>query len=260
MQQEILRLCKEPSLSISANLAWMAGLETDREFLKQLVEWANMPPSRVATEAGLAVTTVTRVVNGKATTRLSKPTIEKLQRRFSSFPHWPEEYKRTILSEVGQRTERPIEEKFGPVELPGIPLVGSAVAIHSFDPEHHIELTEIDMAEVLDMLRRPISLERDKEAYALTVVGESMWPRFRSGRRVIVSPRAPVSIGDDVIVQLRGNLGDEDYRDRVSLVLIKELEKNSPGFVELRQFNPDITFKVERERIAAIHKVIGEVY
>lgn len=242
-------------------MAWMdAGLENDREFLKELVEWADMAPSKVAKEAGLAATTVTRVVNGTAITRLSKPTIEKLQHRFSSFPHWPEEYRRTILSEVGNRTERPLEEKFGAADLPGIPLVGSAVAIHAFDPEEHIELTEIDLAEVLDMVRRPISLERDKEAYALTVVGESMWPRFRSGRRVIVSPRAAVAIGDDVIVQLRGSQGEEEYRDRVSLVLIKELVKNAPGFVELRQFNPDITFRVERERIAAIHKVVGEVF
>jgi phage repressor protein C with HTH and peptisase S24 domain len=236
------------------------GLETDREFIKELVEWADMPPSRLAKESGLAATTVTRVVNGKATTRLSKPTIEKLQHRFRDFPHWPEEYRRTILSEVRDRTERPLEEKYGAADLPGIPLVGSAVAMHSFDPEHHVELTEIDMAEVLDMVRRPVSLARDNEAYAVTVVGESMWPRFRSGRRVIVSPRAPVSINDDVIVQLRGIEGDDEYRERVSLVLIKELVKNSPSFVELRQFNPDVTFRVERERIVAMHKVIGEVY
>jgi phage repressor protein C with HTH and peptisase S24 domain len=132
--------------------------------------------------------------------------------------------------------------------------------MQSFDPERDIELTELDMAEVLDHVARPASLARDNEAYALTVIGDSMYPRFRPGRRVIVSPRAPVSIGDDVVVQLKGGAGEGEFRERVSTVLIKELVRRSATFIELRQFNPDVTFRVEQDRVAAIHKVVGEVY
>lgn len=146
-------------------------------------------------------------------------------------------------------------------ELPRIPVVGSAMGIGSFDPEQHVELTELDMAEVLDWVVRPESVAADKRAYAVTIVGDSMWPRFRPGRRVIVSPRAPVAIGDDVIVQLRGGAdGGAEYQDRVTTVLIKELARRSATYIELRQFNPDVTFKVSADQVAAVHKVIGEIY
>jgi phage repressor protein C with HTH and peptisase S24 domain len=261
MQQEILHLCKEPPFSIRAKSALMdEGLETDHEFMKELVEWSKLAPSKVAAEAGLAATTVTRHVNGTAMTRLSRPTILKLQERFPSFPHWPEEYKRTILSEVGQRTEGAIEEMFGNIDLPRIPLVGSVIGMRSFDPERDIELTELDMAEVLDTVRRPDSLARDERAYALTVIGDSMAPKYDPGTRVIVSPKATVSVNDYVVVQLKGEDPEDQYEERITSVLIKRLVRRSASFAELRQFNPDITFRVERDRIAAIHKVIGEVY
>ena len=46
------------------------------------------------------------------------------------------------------------------------------------------------------------SLAGDSQAYAVAVVGESMWPRFRPGRKLLVSPAAPVAIGDDVLLRL----------------------------------------------------------
>ena len=42
------------------------------------------------------------------------------------------------------------------------------------------------------------------------------------------------------------------------MVMIKELVRRTPAFVELRQFNPDVAFRVETSAIAAIHKVVGE--
>lgn len=116
------------------------------------------------------------------------------------------------------------------------------------------------MAEILDYVARPQSLAGDQRAYAVTTVGDSMWPRFRPGRRLWVSPRAALAIGDDVIVQLRGaSDGEAEYRDRVTTVLIKELVRRTASYVELRQFNPDITFRVPIEQVAAMHKVVGEV-
>lgn len=79
-----------------------------------------------------------------------------------------------------------------------------------------------------------------------------MVPRFKPGERVGVSPRAQVDIGDDVIVQLRNG---ED--DRVRLVLIKELVRRNASYVELRQYNPPVTFRVDRAEIVSMHKVKG---
>lgn len=80
-----------------------------------------------------------------------------------------------------------------------------------------------------------------------------MRPRFRPGERVGVSPRTPVSIGDDVIVQLRGSDGVDG--ELVKTVLIKELVRRGSTHVELKQYNPEMTFKVEVKRIAAMHLV-----
>jgi phage repressor protein C with HTH and peptisase S24 domain len=92
-----------------------------------------------------------------------------------------------------------------------------------------------------------------------------MSPLFESGTQVLVSPLAPVGIGDNVVVQLRGKPGAQD--DRVRMVLIKRLVRRTPGGVELRQFNPDITFQVPSSRIvadsrgrAAIHKVVQALF
>ena len=85
----------------------------------------------------------------------------------------------------------------------------------------------------------------------MTIIGDSMWPRFRSGR-LLVSPAAPIAVGDAVLVRLAGEEGGK------AKVLVKELVRRSAGFAELRQFNPDATFKVETAAIASVHKVVGE--
>jgi hypothetical protein len=139
-----------------------------------------------------------------------------------------------------------------PQSLPPLPLREYALAGEWGESGSGIEMMELRSTE-LDRLPRPQSLASDADAYAVTVVGDSMWPRFRPGRNVAVSPHAPVAIGDDVLVRLRGELG------RDHLVLLKELVRRSAAFLELRQFNPATTFRVETTDIEAIEKVAGEV-
>jgi phage repressor protein C with HTH and peptisase S24 domain len=78
-----------------------------------------------------------------------------------------------------------------------------------------------------------------------------MWPRFRLGRSLLVSPAAPIAAGDDVLVRLAG----EGTKPNI---LIKEMVRRSASGIELRQFNPDATFEVDALAVAAVHKVIGE--
>jgi hypothetical protein len=236
----------------------MDELAADHRLIKELVDSeGGGVPSRVAKEIGVAASTINRHYNGTAQTKISRPILDKLRERYPGFHGWLT-LGSMVRTEVSGFGDRPFEEKYGDAPLPTIPLVGSAIGMKSFDPERDIELTELDMGDVLDQVARPASLARDKQAYALTIIGDSMFPRFEPGRRVIVSPRAPISINDDVIVQLKSGNGDD--ADRVSTVLIKRLVRRSASFIELRQFNPDVTFQVEQKRIAAIHKVVGEVY
>lgn len=145
-------------------------------------------------------------------------------------------------------------EFFGAQPLPKLPLYGSAVGGEYGDVDKHIELTELRMSEVLDYLERPASLAADKEAYTLEIVGDSMAPRYKPAEKVAVSPRASIAIGDDVIVQLRCQEGDDE---RIRMVLIKELVRRTATHVELKQHNPEIIFRIPREEVAAMHKVKG---
>ncbi len=110
-----------------------------------------------------------------------------------------------------------------------------------------VELTEIRRDSIVDRIARPAALAADEGAYAIAIVGQSMWPRFRPGRYVAVSPGTPVAVGDDVVVTLRQGRA-----------LIKELVRRRNDGIELRQFTPDLTISVPADEVATIEKVMGE--
>ena len=157
---------------------------------------------------------------------------------------------------VGQAPPPPAGEAAGLAEsgrgwraaaLGPIPLFETRLAGEWDEIGRGIELHSIDRSRVAGMIDRPAALAADRDAYAVTMVGGSMWPRFRVGRRLLVSPAASVEEGDDVLVQRAGGKA-----------LIKELVRRSAGRVELRQFNPDVTFAVEAAAVEAVHKIVGE--
>lgn len=84
-------LCSVHEISIPANAWGMEGLEQDSKLINDLAEWAGKRPSRIAAELGMAVTTLTRPANGKATTRLGRRTLEALQEAYPEFPGWSDE-------------------------------------------------------------------------------------------------------------------------------------------------------------------------
>ena len=146
---------------------------------------------------------------------------------------------------------------WGAAQLPSLPLLATAMGGEWGDAASRIELTELRTGEIVDRVPRPASLANDHTAYAITVVGDSMWPRFRPGRRLAVSPKAPVAVGDDVLVKLKGGMGEDP--GAVAPTLIKELVRRTGSGVELKQFNPDATFQVPAAEIVAIEKVLGEL-
>jgi peptidase S24-like protein len=144
---------------------------------------------------------------------------------------------------------------WGPARLPSLPLLATRLAGEWGPSGSGVELTEVRWDDLVDRLPRPSSLASDLDAYALTVVGDSMRPRFRPGRRIAVSPRSPVVVGDDVVVRLASAKSSDGNQS----ALIKELVRRTSAGVELRQFNPELTFTVEDRYVQAIHKVVGEL-
>jgi phage repressor protein C with HTH and peptisase S24 domain len=138
-----------------------------------------------------------------------------------------------------------------PASLPPLPLMDSSLDGEWGETGSAIELIAVRRGERIGSVVRPAGLASEVDAYAVTVVGDSMWPRFRPGRTVAVSPRSPVAVGDDVLVSLAGKFA--------GLSLLKELVRRTGSFVELRQFKPDCTFRVDSDDVASIEKVAGEI-
>jgi phage repressor protein C with HTH and peptisase S24 domain len=187
-----------------------------------------------------------------------RETIEKLLEAIHVSPVQFEALMAPVRTEVAAAGIADVRRAFhGEEPLPALPLLGSAIGGEHQDIDEHVELVELHLGEVLDYIQRPASLARDPHAYAVSILSDSMSPKFEPGDLVAVSPREPVAIGDYVIVQLRnGSESDE----RVTMVLIKRLVRRSAGFVELCQFNPEITFRIDMKRVAAIHKVKGTLF
>lgn len=148
-----------------------------------------------------------------------------------------------------------------PMEGPGfrrmhrdVPIYGTALGAAELIAGEAIEQTMLNTGDVVGYARRPVILEGRADVYALYVQGSSMHPRFRDGAIVFVETKRQPSIGDDCVIYLR--IPDLHDGERVASVLIKTLVRKTSSYVELEQYSPSLTFKVERERVAQMHRVI----
>lgn len=151
-------------------------------------------------------------------------------------------------------SETPLDFRPQP-SLNDLPVVGTAqggtVIIKSMSGnDTEIEQTLFEPGHVIRYIARPKALLGAREAYAIYVEGESMYPRFGPGEMAVVDPRIPPKIGDDVIIQLSENGGDE-----ITAILIKRLVRRSASFIELEQFNPAAIFRVDADRIKRLHRI-----
>lgn len=140
--------------------------------------------------------------------------------------------------------------------LPPVPLLETRAAGEWGEPGSGIDLIELHVDSRQGHVARPASMADDREAYAFTMPVNGMWPRFRPCRQLLVSPAASVSVGDDVVVRL----GVPSGPDRLVKLLIGELVRQAASVIELRQFNPDVTFRIGAADVAALHKVVGEAF
>lgn len=127
-----------------------------------------------------------------------------------------------------------------------IPDDGQVIRVEQtlFEPEH-----------VVQMIERPAALWAAKEAYAIYFHGSSMEPRFVQGEIGIVNPARPPGPGDCVVVQLNdGSTAD------VVHVLVKRLVRQTASYVELEQFNPPLTFRIDRKRVARMHLILSPAH
>lgn len=135
-----------------------------------------------------------------------------------------------------------------------VPIYGTALGAEEIIDGEAIEQTTLNTGEIIGYLKRPVMLDGRTDVYGLYVQGSSMAPRHRDGATIFVERKRPPRIGDDVVVYLVAP--DEHDGERPACVLVKTLEKKTAGYVELRQYTPDATFKIPAGRVARIDRVI----
>lgn len=109
-----------------------------------------------------------------------------------------------------------------PLRGPQIPVIGMAQAGNDglFDDSGY------PVGEGWDEVRMPGKL--DENVYALQIQGDSMWPVFRDGDRVLVAPSQRVRKGDRVVV-----------KTREGEIMAKELAKKTSSRIDLISLNPE---------------------
>ena len=156
-----------------------------------------------------------------------------------------------LVSEVSFR-EMP--QQWRRDDLPGVPLVGTAfcadlvIEVDGGDVEVEQLLLETD--HTVRMVERPSGLWNVREAYAILFQGNSMERRFYQGDIGFVDPRRPPSPGQIGLFQLT-----DGKSNGVVTALAKELVRASSAYVELLQYNPELTFRIPRARVAAMHRI-----
>lgn len=137
-----------------------------------------------------------------------------------------------------------------------LPLYGTALGAPREVDGEAIEQVTLNRAEVLEYVRRPVILNGNAAAYGLRVEGYSMEPRHRDGEMLIVDPHGKVRIGDDVIVYLRPLNPDDDDGETARAVLVKRIVRRSSGFIELEQYQPAKTFRIDMADVLRIDRVV----
>ncbi len=86
----------------------------------------------------------------------------------------------------------------------------------------------------------------DPNAYALGIAGDSMEPVYRDGDSIIVSPAAPVRVGDRVVA-----------RSLEGAVMAKLLTRRTASRVELTSLNPEFpVLSFAAHEITWLHRII----
>lgn len=135
---------------------------------------------------------------------------------------------------VGDRVREPFQY---------IPLYGHAVG--GADGEYVLNGNK------LDDIPAPPGLYASQDAYAVTVAGDSVEPRYYDGETVYVDPGHRVRRGDYVVAQIKHDAEDGSP----PLAYIKRFIRHSDVELVLEQLNPAKELRFPHDRVVSVHYI-----
>ncbi len=123
-----------------------------------------------------------------------------------------------------------------------IPLYGQAVA--GRDGEFVLNGNE------LDRILAPPSLTPIRGAYAVTVSGDSMEPRYFDGETVFVDPERRVKRGDFVVAQVQAK------ENGPLLGYVKRFVRHNDDELVLTQYHPEKELRFPHSSVVSVHYIV----
>lgn len=136
-----------------------------------------------------------------------------------------------------------------------LPVYGAALGAEEVIDGEAVELTTLNRAEIIEHRERPPILNGKRDVYGLYVQGSSMDPAFDDGDLLVVQKTTAISVGDFVVVYIRPK-GEHDDGETAENVLIKRLVRRTAQYIELRQYQPDLTFRIPSSDVLRIDKAL----
>ena len=135
-----------------------------------------------------------------------------------------------------------------------VPVYGTALGanleLEDGDTVVSVERTVIELTDVIDRVLRHPGIAGDMDAYSLTVVGDSMSPRWDDGDPIYITTKRQAALGDYVVIQVR------DGSEEVVSALVKKLVGRRSDALQLEQFQPAIRFWIPLTMVARMHPVL----
>jgi len=105
----------------------------------------------------------------------------------------------------------------------------------------------IDAAPI-DWTFRPADLRGVQDAFAVYVTGDSMVPKYLDGDLLYVHPGRPIRKGRHILLETSDHHG-----------LVKRFEGWEEDHIVLTQYNPALTFRIQRSKILRTMLIIGSI-
>ena len=213
--------------------------------IKDLREQKNMSQAELAELAGTSQPQIKRLEKGER--KLTKEWAERISPHLNVTPEilmfgWPDDDPHAVEPDLSAE----------PFTFPNATIGDRIVGEHTRIPVYGQAVGGVDGEFVMngmalyDVMAPPI-LTGVSGAYAVSVSGDSMYPRYEDGEICFVDPKRRVKKGDYVIAQVRIE------EEGPLLAYVKKFIRHNAAELVLEQFNPPKEIRFPASQVVSVH-------